>query len=237
MKRTYVNLLGPIAVVLGLFAIGATANAAPVYSGTYSDMYLKKNTFPDTDEEKIYFDKAKSSSITGHVGSQSGTQLVKFESSQTLDAKNGFAEIKPLKDELIHEITITAPGLWFEDLIFSIHPEDEDDGTIDLTVTTTVNEGLPGDSFSGWLSQDDWSNGENRILILATDPEKYLMQSITIFSKSGFKELKQVEISGVTDKVPPAQVVPIPAAFWLFGSALLGMVGISRRGAFAATKA
>jgi hypothetical protein len=32
--------------------------------------------------------------------------------------------------------------------------------------------------------------------------------------------------------LPPSEV-PIPAAVWLFGSALLGMVGISRRGALA----
>lgn len=35
-----------------------------------------------------------------------------------------------------------------------------------------------------------------------------------------------------TNVLPPAEV-PIPAAIWLFGSALLGMVGISRRGALA----
>ena len=33
----------------------------------------------------------------------------------------------------------------------------------------------------------------------------------------------------VTDKIVFAQVVPVPAAVWLFGSGLLGLVGIARR--------
>ena len=37
-------------------------------------------------------------------------------------------------------------------------------------------------------------------------------------------------ISGVVDSAgEAASVVPVPAAFWLFGSGLLGLVGIARR--------
>ena len=34
---------------------------------------------------------------------------------------------------------------------------------------------------------------------------------------------------GLDGGVPPEAVVPIPAAAWLFGSALLGLVGVARR--------
>jgi len=37
-----------------------------------------------------------------------------------LDAADGFATIKA-QDGLINQITITAPGYWFEDLIFSVN--------------------------------------------------------------------------------------------------------------------
>ena len=34
---------------------------------------------------------------------------------------------------------------------------------------------------------------------------------------------------GLDGGVPPEALVPIPAAAWLFGSALLGLVGVARR--------
>ena len=212
--RTNLIVLGTLAITLWI----GGANAAPVYTGVYADMYLKKNTFPNgLMEEKVYFDKDKSSEITGHVGSQTGTPMVKIESPDTLDAKNGYASINPLKGELLHEITISVPDYWFGDLIFSVRPDNK--ATTDLVITATDKSGGT-DSYDGWLGENDWVNGENRILLLSH--EGNLMESVTIFSDSGFKELKQIQISEVT-------AVPLPATVWLFGSALLGFMGFSRR--------
>ena len=203
-------------MTIALWMVGA--NAAPVYTGAYTDMYLKKNTFPaGLMEEKVFLDKDKSSEITGHVSSQTGTPLVKIESPDTLDAKNGFANIKPMKGELLHEITISVPDYWFGDLIFSLLPDKK--STTDLVITATSKSGKT-DSYDNWLDEKKWGNGSNRILLLAH--EGNLMESVTIASESGFKQLKQIEISEVT-------AVPLPATVWLFGLALLGFMGFSRR--------
>ena len=140
------------------------ANAAPVYTGVYADMYLKKNTFPNgLMEEKVFLDKDKSIEITGHVGSKKGMPLVKIESPDTLDAKNGFATIKPLKGELLHEITISVPNYWFGDLIFSVLP---DKSTMDLVITATDKSGGTN-SYEGWFDEKNWGKGNNRILFLS----------------------------------------------------------------------
>lgn len=214
-----------------LFSIG-NAQAAPVYTGTYVDMYLKQNTFPSgLVEEKVYLDAALATSVTGHVGSQTDSRLVMFSSStDVLDAANGFSTIKAA-DGFLNNITITAPGYWFEDLIFSVNltPNQNDD----LTVMATDKSGGV-DSFANWTSLSNWVNGENRIMAISTSGN--LMQSVTINSQLGFEslggldQLKQTEISGFVS------AVPVPAAIWLLGSSLagLGITAARKRNAQAA---
>jgi len=220
-----------------LFA--GSSEAASVYDGTKVDMYLKQNTFPSgLIEEKVYLDAGLSSSITGHVGSQTDSRLVTFSSTtDVLDAANGFATIKA-QDGYLNNITITAPGYWFEDLIFSVNLTPN--STSDLSVAATVYSGATN-TFSNWATQSNWVNGENRILVLADGWD--LMQSVTITSLFGMQsiggidQLKQTEISGFTNEVPVPPVgseIPIPAAAWLFGSALLGFIGYTRRRSTAA---
>lgn len=54
------------------------------------------------------------------------------------------------------------------------------------------------------------------------------MKSVTITSQigmhaiGGLDQLKQTQISGLT-------AIPVPAALWLFGSGLLGLIGVARR--------
>lgn len=218
------------AVTVLALGVGATnaATVAPVYTGTYVDMYLKQNTFPSPlDEQKIYLDKDKSPTITGHVGSQTGTPLVMFSSAtDTLDAANGFANITST-DGAINNITITAPGYWFSDLIFGVQLSNS---TSDLHVTANDKSGA-SETFSSWTTQTDWGSGLNTILALSTGAN--LMQSVTIDSNDGFDALaldaligvdqvKHFEISGLT-------AVPVPAAIWLFGSGLIGLIGVARR--------
>lgn len=214
-----------VAAAATVLCAGA-ANAA-VYTGTYADMYLKQTTFPSgLAEEMVFLDAGLASTITGHVGSQIDPRLVSFSSTtDTLDAANGFATIKA-DDGFINNITISAPGYWFEDLIFSVNLTPNSNS--DMTVTATDNSGGT-DSFADWATLGDWVNGENRILVLSTDGN--LMQSVTIESQTGFgslggiDQLKQTEISGITP-VPEPQTY----AMLLAGLGLVGFVARRKLG-------
>lgn len=207
-----------------MLCAGTASAAGPVYSGTYVDMYLKQNTFPSgLLEDQVFLDAAVASTITGHVGSQTGTTLVTFSSTtDVLDAANGFATIKSASDNYINNLTITAPGYWFGDLIFSVNLGPNANN--DLTVTAKDSSGAT-DTFISWSTLGDWVNGDNRILVLSTSGN--LMQSITINSVygiagvgGGLDQLKQTEISGVTPVPEPETYAMLLAGLSLVGFAV-----------------
>jgi hypothetical protein len=155
------------------------------------------------------------------VGSQEDSRLVSFSSTtDTLNAANGFAQISA-QDGFINNITITAPGYWFKDLIFSVNLSPNNN--MDLSVMATDKLGGT-DTFANWVAMG-LGNGENRIMVLSNGAN--LMQSVTINSYFGMEwlggadTLKQTEISGVT-------LVPEPETYAML-LAGLGLVGFAAR--------
>jgi hypothetical protein len=205
---------------LAIFLMAATANAdpVPVYEGVYADAYLKQNTFPlNLMEEQVFLDLALSTTITGHVGGQTDPRLVKFSSStDVLDAANGFSNIKA-QDGFINNVTITAPGYFFTDLIFSVNfgPKANND----LTITANSSGGT--DIFAGWVEL--LGEGGNRILLLSTTGNSMLSVTLDsvngVESIGGFDELKQTEISGFTSVPEPGILILLGIAMSAIGAA------------------
>lgn len=79
--------------------------------------------------------------------------------------------------------------------------------------TIINNEDMQGGQFStgpGWVDTDWWDNG-------------------TAFSLgNSIEDVRDSDYWGAAVSLQRASVVPVPAAAWLFGSALIGLIGFKR---------
>jgi hypothetical protein len=227
---------------IGLFTVPASAapmTATPLWDGNGYSVYSTKDMPPDLVEEKVFINQgtaAKGEDLTGSIGSNSGNVEVYWNSQDEfglVGVGDGFATIKggvdaDGKNTLIHDITFGVYNSYFEDVIFSAIPVNQEE--IDITVTATFSDGTQEKS-----AKIQTANGLEAFLALA-DAGK-LFKEINIVSDSGIviagpsngdgtdggaTQYKQWQVSGVTP-------VPVPAAVWFFGSGLIGLVGIARR--------
>ena len=200
-----------IALVAGMLILAAPVEAAPVFSNGSLEIYLNQNTFPSgLVEEQVFFDAGTGPLVIGHVGSQTGIPLVHFNSPTSLDAAGGFAQIGAFgRNAVFNQLTITVPGYTFGDLMFSTFKADN------VTISAFSNELL-----LGTYTQNGLGNGAAQWLTLATGGA--VLTSLLLSSTDGFEFLKQVSISSLA---AAPDVVPLPGAIVLFGSALAGMLG------------
>lgn len=183
------------------------ANATVFVSG---DLSVQIGQTTASNEQKIYFDAKLDTSITGHVGSQTGTPLVSFTSPTVVDAKNGFASIDA-SGSLYHDLTITiAQGFTFTDLVFDILSPDP------FTITASNH---------GTASLSDLKNGNDEFTAFALNGTN--LTWVTLHSDTGFSQIKQFELSGVT----AVTAVPEPTtwAMMILGFAGVGFLAYRRR--------
>jgi len=145
---------------------------------------------------------------------------------------NGGGTIKGGKPEgsnqnaLIHDITFGVMNAYFEDVIFAVMQTGGysfkltalfDDGTTEETFITPPNTGD-----TAYLVYADGEKLFKEINISSAYGIEGLEGGYEYVDDEGVTQTKQWAVSGITP-------VPLPAAAWLFGSALLGMAGIGYR--------
>jgi len=163
--------------------------------------------------------------ITGTTN-QSNT-LIDFTSTEAMVVTgSGQAKLEAV-DGSLGNVAIQAQlaTIGFTDFIFNVHA----DVTGQINVAATDNFGTVFDFGPRAASQ----NGQNWFTIGSLDDQYIKSVAISGIGITGIDELQQVRVDPAT--LPGGgggtggNEVPIPAAAWLFGSALLGLGGIARK--------
>jgi hypothetical protein len=167
---------------------------------------------PTPNETHIFLDATTGTTVFGHPGAQPATPIITFTSPAPVDAKNGFSSVDAIGggQAVFHSLTVAVPtGFLFTDLIFGAL------GVTDIAITAFNNA-----SIVGTYSNTSLANGLNQFLVQTVGPAAFT--SLLLSSTSGFSHLKQFEISGLA---PSA--VPLPGALVLFGTVLMGGIGLA----------
>ncbi|CUT12558.1 hypothetical protein BF49_7138 [Bradyrhizobium sp.] len=215
MKIIRSSVAGSLIAAAMMFAGSASATPIVPVVNTTGDLKVDIGQNNSADEVKVYLDKLTGMTITGHIGSQSGTTLVTFKSDINVDAKDGFASIDATgngrSQTPYHDLLITiAAGFTFTDLVFDVlNPSP-------FTITA---------SNLGFSSLSDLPNGNTEFTALAIHGTN--LTSIALHSDLGFTQIKQFELSGVM----AVTAVPEPTtwAMMLLGFAGVGFLAYRRR--------
>jgi hypothetical protein len=209
MHRLVVSIFATAAILgFSLDAEASTVVCNTANGGTCLGNISVTLGTPVPNETDIFLKAATGTSFVGNVGANNGPALVTFTSLQTVDAANGFATFTSNpNNSVFNQLTVSVPaGFFFTDLSFSTLK------ATDLEVTA---------SNGATYSIDNLGSGLNQFLALATNGSDFT--SLILHSTSGFSEIKQIQISGLTQ-------TPLPGALALLGPVLgLGYLGLRRR--------
>ena len=209
--QTTRSLLAALSLLSGsILCFSSAGQAATVTTGDISVALGQA-----AQEPHIFLDANIGTTNTGHVGSQTGdpgTPAITFTSLVAVDVKNGFSSIDAIGggNAVFNSLAVSVPtGFVFTDLVFDTLKN------TDITITGFLNA-----AFVGSYSNNALPNGLNEFLTMAINGSAFT--SLVLTSATGFSQIKQFEISGVSQ-------VPLPGALVLFGSGLVGLGVLSRR--------
>jgi hypothetical protein len=208
--------------VMALFLSAASANATLTLcegpSGcTIQGPGIENVLFPNVGDTGFL--------ITGSTN-QSNT-LIDFTSSEEMIVTGGGQAKLEAVDGSLGDVNVQAQlaTIGFTHFIFNVHA----DVTGTINVAATDNFGTVFDFGPKAASQ----NGQNWFTIGSLDDQYIKSVAISGIGITGIDELQQVRVDPATlpTTPPPGPVseVPIPAAAWLFGSALIGLGGVARK--------
>jgi len=182
-------------------------------ASAYADAVFETGNHPQPNEENVLFQTDQTGTTIDGFTNRSDT-LVQFSSTtDTLMATaHGQAKVGAA-DGLINDITITVPGHTFLDAI--INPFKPASAS-DLLVTVVTNTGTFTFTYGD-------THGNNFLTITTINGE--VIDSVTINSTSGFQDLRQPRLSGISD----VTLMPEPSSMLLLGSGLLGVAILVRR--------
>jgi hypothetical protein len=202
------------ALIAGLATVMAMVLGAMPASATF----VLETSFKG--EQKLFIDGENKNVdlFSGEVGAQKSGFFVVVNTIGKVDTGNGFSNIVPVKDGSLTSATFTpADPEHFGD--FSLRGQLVKAGTFVFTVQDDQGN-LPQTFTFDSGKDDDFS----RIGVVSFDGESIKSVNVT----GDFKELKQIEFSGIAGAVPE----PATWALMLLGFGAMGFAGYrrSRRG-------
>jgi hypothetical protein len=180
----------------------------------FGDAVFTLGNNPQPNEQNVLFTTDQTGSPVFGFTNQSNDQAQFSSTTDTLVVtSSGQAKVSAM-DGLVNDITFSVPGHTFLDFILNpFKPAANSDLLISVTMSdgSIFNYGPYGST-----------NGNNFLTITTINGEA--IASVTIDSASGFQDLRQPRVSGVS-----GAAVPEPSSLLLLGSSVLGLAAVLRR--------